>query len=96
LAAAWQISQFADFRLTTLFIAEPLLNPETLGLRPVEQGENVWIVIPNDAGVFYAAKAVNGIRCVPPVQAYVDLAGQSERAKEAAAELRSHHLGWSD
>jgi hypothetical protein len=96
LAAAWQISQFADFRLTTLFIAEPLLNPETLGLRPVEQGENVWIVIPNDAGVFYAAKAVNGVRCVPPVQAYVDLAGQSERAKEAAAELRSHHLGWSD
>lgn len=96
LAAAWQISQFADFRLTTLFIAEPLLNPETLGLRPVEQGENVWIVMPNDAGVFYAAKAVNGIRCVHPVQAYVDLAGQPERAKEAAAELRSHLLGWSE
>lgn len=96
LAAAWQSSQFADFRLIALFVGEPLLNPETLGLRPVEQGENVWIVIPNDAGVFYAAKAVNGIRCVHPVQAYVDLAGQPERAKEAAAELRSHLLGWSE
>jgi hypothetical protein len=95
LAAAWQISQFADFRLTTLFLAEPLLNPGTLGLRPVEQGENVWIVVPNDVGVFYAAKDINGVRCVHPVQAYVDLAGQPERAKEAAAELRSHHLGWS-
>lgn len=96
LAAAWQISQFADFRLTTFFVAEPLLNPETLGLRPVEQGENVWIVVPCDAGVFYAAKDINGVRCVHPVQAYVDLAGQPERAKEAAAELRSHHLGWSE
>ncbi len=96
LAAAWQISQYADFRLTTLFVAEPLLNPETLGLRPVEQGENVWIVTPIDVGVFHAAKDINGVRCVHPVQAYVDLAGQPERAKEAAAELRSHHLGWSE
>ncbi len=96
LAAAWQISQYADFRLTTLFVSEPLLNPETLGLRPVEQGENVWIVVPNDVGVFYAAKDIKGVRCVQPVQAYVDLAGQPERAKEAAAELRSHHLGWSE
>ncbi len=56
----------------------------------------MWIVTPNDAGVFYAAKDVNGVRCVRPVQAYLDLAGQPERAKEAAAELRSHHLGWSE
>lgn len=96
LAAAWQISEYADFRLTTIFVSEPLLNPESLGLRPVDQGENVWIVTPIDAGVFYAAKDVNGVRCVQPVQAYVDLAGQPERAKEAAAELRSHHLGWSE
>jgi hypothetical protein len=96
LAAAWQISQYADVRLTTLFVGEPLLNPETLGLRPVEQGENVWIVVPNDVGVFYAAMDIHGVRCVHPVQAYMDLAGQPERAKEAAAELRSHHLGWSE
>lgn len=96
LAAAWQISRYADFRLTTIFVAEPLLNAETLGLRPVDQGENVWIVTPNDAGVFYAAKDVNGVKCVQPVQAYLDLAGHSERAKEAAVELRSHHLGWSE
>jgi len=96
LAAAWQISQYADFRLASVFVAEPLLDPEKLGLRPVEQGENVWIVTPNDAGVFYAANDVNGVKCVQPVQAYLDLAGHAERAKEAAAELRSHHLGWSE
>jgi hypothetical protein len=96
LAAAWQISQHADFRLTTLFVNEPLLDPEAVGLRPVEEGENVWVVVPNDNGVFYGVREAVGVNYVLPVQAYMDLAGQPERAKEAAAELRSHHLGWGE
>lgn len=95
LSAAWQWSRFADFRLTTLFVAEPLLDPLALGLRPVDQGENVWIVTPNDQGVFYAAADVSGVRCVHPVQAYLDLFGHPERAKEAAAALRADKLAWS-
>jgi hypothetical protein len=33
--------------------------------------------------------------CVHPVQAYVDLKSQPERAQEAATELRSRLLRWA-
>ena len=95
LAAAWQWSKYADFRLTTVFVSSPIVDAEALRLRPVEQGENVWIVVPNDDGVFYAAQDVDGVTCVHPVQAYLDLLGHPERAQEAATHLRSQHLNWS-
>lgn len=96
LAAAWQLAEYADFRLTTIYMAAPLRDPGSLGLRPVEHGENVWIVVPNDEGVFYAAEEVGWVRCVHPVQAYLDLLGHPERSKEAADNLRARKLGWGD
>lgn len=95
LAAAWQQSHFADFRLATIYVSAALLRPESLGLRPVDRGENVWLVVPKDDGVFYGATELDGIPCVHPVQCYLDLLGHPERAREAAAELRAHHLPWS-
>lgn len=95
LAAAWQHARHADFRLTTLYVAAPILHPEELGLRPVAQGENVWLVTPKDDGVFYRAEAIDGIPCVHPVQCYLDLLAHPERAPEAAADLRRRHLPWS-
>ena len=95
LGAAWLLTGHADFRLTTFFVSTPLLDVEPLGLRPVERGENVWLVVPRDEGVFYAAEEVSGLRCVHPVQAYLDLLGHPERAREAAAELRAQKLGWA-
>ena len=96
LAAAWQLDHYADFRLVTIFLSRPLLEPGSLGLRPVERGENVWVVVPKDEGVFHGSVRMEGIRCVHPVQVYLDLSGHPERAKEAAAHLRSRHLGWRD
>ncbi|MDE0142863.1 MAG: hypothetical protein OXI80_15175 [Caldilineaceae bacterium] len=52
------------------------------------RGANVWLVVPNDAGVFDGAEFVEGIRCVHPVQAYVDLKGYPERTAEAGEALR--------
>ena len=57
-------------------------------------GANVWLVVPNDEGVFTAAAAKKGIACVHPVQAYLDLQGHPERAGEAADELRTRLLAW--
>lgn len=95
LAAAWHWSQFADFRLTTLFVSKPILDPEPLGLRPVERGENVWIVVPKDDGVFHGAEQAAGVICAHPVQVYLDLLGHPERAKEAAVNLRAEKLAWA-
>jgi hypothetical protein len=96
LAAAWMLTRFAAFRTVTLYLAEgpgrDVLS--RLGVREDEQGANVWLVVPNDHGVFHGASERDNIRCVHPVQVYLDLLGQPERAKEAAEELRARWLRW--
>jgi hypothetical protein len=106
LGAAWAFTHFAAFRLVTFYVRE---RPETflrdIGFRADQRGANVWLVLPNDQGVFQetrtprqwdsaASDELNDLTCVHPVQVYVDLNAQPERAAEAAAELRSRILGW--
>ncbi len=95
LSAAWALSHFADHRLTTFYVSRVLPDAEELGLRPVEEGENVWLVLPRDDGVFHGVKEASGLRCVSPVQVYLDLLAHPERASEAAEHLRTHAFGWS-
>lgn len=96
LGAAWLMTKFAGFRLITLFVAEEPSDAllKAVGFRGEERGANTWLVVPNDEGVFEGAEDREGIRCVHPVQAYLDLKGQPERADEAAAELRKQLLTW--
>ena len=91
LPAAWLWTRHAGFRLTTVYLSEipsAALLADT-GFREEPRGANSWLVIPNDEGVFDGASEVEGVRCVHPVQAYLDLKDHPERAREAAAELRS-------
>ena len=67
-----------DHRVVTFFVSQPILDPDEVGLRPVEDGENVWLVLPRDEGVFYATREVSGLRCVHPVQVYLDLLGHPD------------------
>jgi hypothetical protein len=96
LAAAWQMTRFAAFRITTFFLAESPSQEllDKLGFRDDARGANLWLVTPNDAGVFHGAEARDGVRCVHPVQAYVDLKAHPERATAAAERLRSEWLRW--
>lgn len=88
LAAAWLQTNYADFRLTTLYTDPFPLHLDRLGLREVERGENVWLVAPRDPGVFHARSERAGVWCVHPVQTYIDLLDHPERAEDAARELR--------
>jgi CRP-like cAMP-binding protein len=96
LAAAWLHTKFAGFRIVTFFVAkhpsEALLRE--IGFREEPKGANVWLVVPNDDGVFDGSEAKNGVTCTHPVQTYVDLQGHPERAREAADELRKRLLRW--
>lgn len=96
LTAAWQMTHFAAFRIATFFLAAPLSKElqQKLTFREDPRGANLWLVIPNDAGVFQGGEVRDGIQCVHPVQAYVDLKGHPERANEAAERLRSDLLAW--
>jgi hypothetical protein len=96
LAAAWALTRFAAFRITTVYVpADPspaLL--ERLGCREDARGANLWLVVPNDTGVFQGALEKDGIRCAHPVQVYIDLKDHPERAPEAAERLRAELLTW--
>ena len=96
LAAAWLFDRFAGFRTTTIYLAEDPA-PElldSLSFREDERGANVWLIVPNDEGVFHGASEVEGVQCVHPVQVYLDLGAHPERADEAASKLRTSHLAW--
>ncbi len=94
LSAAWQYTRHADFRLNTFFIQEHPSDPRELGLRPVERGENVWLIVPNDDGVFYE-KVPQGFLCAHPVQVFLDLQAHPERSAEAARKLlRTQWMTW--
>lgn len=93
LSAAWLYTAHADFRLNSFYVDRLPIDPGAIGLRPVDRGENVWLVVPNDDGVFYG-RAEPGTWCAHPAQVYLDLAFHPERAAEAAAELRARSLAW--
>ena len=90
LPAAWLWTRYAGFRLSTVYLATlPSTElKEELGFREDARGANTWLVVPNDEGVFDGVELVDGIRCVHPVQAFIDLKDHPERASEAGEELR--------
>lgn len=91
LAAAWVMTHHADFRIVTLYVGEPLLPAatSTLSFQEDPRGANLWLVVPNDEGVFHGASTRDGVHCVAAVQAYLDLKGHPERSAEAAEHLRA-------
>lgn len=99
LAAAWTYDHFATFRLATVFVgrAISIAEQKQIGFREVEKGANVWLVLPEDDGVFDGCRVVEGKRLVHPVQVYVDLKDHPERSAEAAQSLREscQELRWS-
>lgn len=98
LGAAWLYTSFAAFRLTTIYLSSlpsrRLLNEIEFSDEP--KGANLWFVLPDDDGVFAEKTLMDGgMCCVAPLQTYLDLKGQPERAREAAAELRKSYLKWN-
>ncbi len=94
--AAWLWDRFAGFRTVTLYLEQEPSSETLAALRFREdtRGSNVWLVVPNDEGVFHGASIRDGVRCVHPVQVYLDLSGHAERADEASSRLRAEHLNW--
>jgi len=94
LAGAWLLNQFAGFRLVVFYVGQmPSAEArQEMNFHDEQKGENVWLVVPNDEGVFDGAAERGGICCVHPVQLYMDLKDQPERSAEAAEQLRANVL----
>jgi hypothetical protein len=96
LGAAWLYTHFAAFRIASIYLngsTSPSWLAE-IGFQEEPRGGNVWLIEPKDEGVFQGAKEVAGIRCVHPVQIYLDLKDHPERSAEAAEKLRKDFLNW--
>ena len=66
--------------------------------KPVDSGENLVVLIPDDAAVFYRVEAgSNRLACTNAVQTYVDLAHSRGRGEEAAEAILQQRLkpAWS-
>ena len=97
LPAAWAMSQFARFRLTSVYVVgDPHLVAEETEMRLGEKGANVQLLSPDDDGVFAGGGEFDRLLCVAPVQAYLDLLSLPERSKEAADHLRAERMAWHD
>jgi hypothetical protein len=96
LSAAWTYTQFAAFRLATIYLSSmpsrSLLGEMTF--LEEAKGANLWLVLPDDDGVFDGSQIQDDIRCVSALQTYLDLKDHPERAKDAADELRRKRLNW--
>jgi hypothetical protein len=95
LAAAWRLTHFAMYRLTSLFVRQVPSSAWLDSFHFVEgsRGANLWILAPADDSVFMGTRTVQGVPCVHPLQAYLDLKAHPERASEAATRLRALVLG---
>lgn len=96
LAAAWVLTHFAGYRISSFYLrSEPSSSLlESIEAREEIRGANLWFVVPNDDGVFDGIVEIDGIKCVHPVQAYLDLKSHPERSSEAAKHLRTKLLNW--
>ena len=96
LPAAWLMTRHAGFRLVTCYVSKvPSAKVMAqIGFREEPRGSNVWLVKPNDEGIFNGCSEIKGIQCVSAVQVFLDLKGLPERSNEAAAELRKRLLNW--
>ncbi len=83
-----------------IYIEKPLepaasylgLNEVDLGLKEVDSGENVTIMVPYDEGVFYGIQEVDNLNLVSDIQLYLDLKGYKQRGKDAAQFLLDRRI----
>lgn len=91
LSAAARYAPYAPYQRVVCYM-ESHAAAETIikrsGLKSVESGPNLVLLVPYDEGVFYGARDLNGARLVSPIQCYLDTLHTTSRGKEAAEHLR--------
>jgi hypothetical protein len=92
LAAAWAFTRFAAFRIATVYLAHDPSNVliENLTFREDPRGANLWLVVPNDAGVFHGAVEKDGPR---PINQY--RRPPWRRVRVCTGEIRLGRDSWS-
>ena len=85
--AAWLRKPYTTPPVVSAYVPEDVLGRFELG-RKVSSGGNLWLLVPEDRGVFQGNQLVDGFQLVCDVQIYLDLVGSGLRGPEAADALR--------
>jgi len=75
--------------IISAYVAEGRSLPELKFVRPVQTGGNLWLITPEDEGVFIETQECEGFRLVSDVQIYLDLVQMGQRGPDAAEALRA-------
>ena len=85
--AAWQRRPHTVSPVVSCYVKKRAIL-EIVPARSVKSGGNLWLIVPEDEGVWQEGQEVNGFPLVSDVQTYLDLLQVSQRGPETAAELR--------
>lgn len=75
--------------LVSAYVPQGRRLPELRFARPVPTGGNLWLISPDDEGVFLETQEREGFRLVSDVQIYLDLVQMGQRGPDAAEALRA-------
>ena len=93
LAAARFVEPYAPARVVDIYVdCDPGGLAERLGLLPVDRGETVRLVRPDDEGVFQFCGEHDTVTVVNPVQLFVDLYNGRGREPDVAERLFDNQL----
>mgnify|MGYP005846373961 CR=1 FL=1 len=85
--AAWLRKPYTTPPVVSVYVPEDTLSRFDLG-RKVSGGGNLWLLVPEDTGVFQENRYVDDFPLVCDPQIYLDLVGSGLRGPEAADALR--------
>lgn len=91
--AAWARHPFTEPTVCSAYVSRlpEARTLEQLQLRPVAEGGNVWLHIPEDEGILAETQNRNDLTLVTDAQIYLDLQRTGLRGPDAAAALREQH-----
>lgn len=85
--AAWLRRPHTTPPIVSAYVKKPhILN--TVPARRVKTGGNLWLIVPEDDGVWQDGIEIDGFPLVSDVQIYLDLLQVGQRGPDTAAELR--------
>lgn len=86
--AAWWRQPYTVPPVASFYVREPVDLKIPLS-RSVTSGGNLWLIVPQDEGVFLETQEVKGFNLASDAQIYLDLLQVGQRGPDAADELRN-------
>ncbi len=87
--AAYARHPYTTPPIVSAYITEGRKLPELKFVRQEQTGGNLWLISPEDEGVFLETQEREGFRLVSDVQIYLDLVQMGQRGPDAAEALRA-------